>query len=93
MARFLLALLVIGAAGALGGCGYKPLVAPCSMDEGAGPRAPSAREEAPSAPSEPPVQTLYFAEPERPPAPGPFGSFGAGDDCGPLRPINSGRLR
>ena len=88
------AAMLIVAAGALGGCGYKPLVAPCGMDEGGGPRVPVGREQAtPAASEEGPIQTLYYAEPTRPIAPAPFSAIARGDDCGPLRPINSGVLR
>jgi hypothetical protein len=80
---------------ALGGCAYKPLSAPCSMDEGGGP-AKSAQVEAaptwPAAPAEHTIQALSYAAAEPARAFGPFESVGAGD-CGPLRPINSGTLR
>ena len=80
---------------ALGGCAYKPLSAPCSMDEGGGP-AKSAQVEAaptlPAAPAEHTIQALSYAGAEPARAYVPFESVGAGD-CGPLRPINSETLR
>ena len=83
------------AALALGGCAYKPLSAPCSMDEGGGP-AKSAQVEAaptwPGAPVEHTIQALSYAGAEPTRTFGPFESVGAGD-CGPLRPINSETLR
>jgi hypothetical protein len=80
---------------ALGGCAYKSLSAPCSMDEGGGPAKSAQIEEAPTLPAEPAshtIQALSYvgAEPAR--AFGPFESAG-GADCGPQRPINSGTLR
>lgn len=80
---------------ALGGCAYKPLSAPCSMDEDGGPAKSAQVEAAPSLPAEPAehtIQALSYvgAEPAR--AFGPFESVGGGD-CGPQRPINSGTLR
>ena len=79
----------------LGGCGYKPLGAPCSMEEGGGP-AQSANAEAaptlPAAPAENAVQALSYAGVEAPPVFGPFASAREAD-CGPLRPINVGALR
>ncbi len=80
---------------ALGGCAYKPLSAPCSMDEGDGPAKNAQVEAAPTLPAEPAehtIQALSYvgAEPAR--AFGPFESAGGGD-CGPQRPINSGTLR
>ena len=80
---------------ALAGCAYKPLSAPCSMDEGGGP-AKSAQIEAaatwPAAPAEHTIQALSYAGAEPAHAFGPFEAGGAGD-CGPQRPINSGTLR
>ena len=78
-------------AGSLGGCGYKPLDAPCSMNEGG---APTAVERLAPQPAAPPnaVQALSYAEPQPKLAPAPFRSDVA-SDCGPLRPINAGRLR
>ena len=38
---------------ALGGCSYKPLNAPCSMEEGGGPAQSSKLEIAPTAPAAP----------------------------------------
>ena len=77
-------------AGSLGGCGYKPLDAPCSMAEGG---TPTAMERPAIQPAAPPntVQALSYAEPDQKLAPAPFRSAPA--DCGPLRPINAGRLR
>jgi hypothetical protein len=74
----------------LGGCGYKPLDAPCSMAEGG---TPTAMERPAIQPAAPPntVQALSYAEPDQRLAPAPFRSGPA--DCGPLRPINAGRLR
>ncbi len=80
---------------ALGGCSYKPLSAPCSMEEGGGPAQSSKIEIAPTVPAAPTanaIQALSYAEPESTPAFGPFRSVRAGD-CGPLRPINAGTLR
>ena len=80
---------------ALGGCAYKPLSAPCSMDEGGGPAKSAQIEAAPSwpaAPAEHTIQALSYAGAEPARAFGPFEAGGAGD-CGPLRPINSGTLR
>lgn len=75
---------------ALSGCGYKPLDAPCSMTEGG---APAVMERGPAEPVAPQgaVQALSYAGPEPKLAPAPFRSAAA--DCGPLRPINAGRLR
>ncbi|GLI95756.1 hypothetical protein LMG27198_47480 [Methylocystis echinoides] len=79
----------------LGGCGYKPLGAPCSMEEGGGP-AQSANTEAaptlPAAPAENTVQALSYAVVEAPPVFGPFASAREAD-CGPLRPIDAGAMR
>jgi hypothetical protein len=90
----LLAVSVLAGLG-LGGCGYRPLGAPCSMEEGGGP-AQSANAEAaptlPAAPAENAVQALSYAEVEAPLVFGPFASA-RGADCGPLRPINVGALR
>jgi hypothetical protein len=80
---------------ALGGCAYKPLSAPCSMDEGGGPAKSAQIEEAPTlpaAPAEHTIQALSYAAAEPAHAFGPFEAGGAGN-CGPLRPINSGTLR
>ncbi len=80
---------------ALGGCAYRPLSAPCSMDEGGGPAKSAAVEAAPTlpgAPAEHTIQALSYAGTEPAHAFGPFEAAGAGD-CGPLRPINSGALR
>ncbi len=80
---------------ALAGCAYKPLSAPCSMDEDGGPAKSAQVEAAPSLPAEPAehtIQALSYAGAEPARAFGPFESVGAGD-CGPLRPINSGTLR
>jgi hypothetical protein len=80
---------------ATGGCSYKPLSAPCSMDEGGGP-AQTARVEAvpaqAAAPAENTVQALSYTGVEAAPAFGPFASAREGD-CGPLLPINAGTLR
>jgi hypothetical protein len=77
-------------AGALSGCGYKPLEAPCAMSEGGMPAAAEPSMPEPAAPQNA-VQALFYAEPEAARAPAPF-SFVAGD-CGPLRPINAERLK
>ena len=88
--------VVFGLAGlALGGCSYKPLSAPCSMEEGGGPAQSSKIEIAPTVPAAPTanaIQALSYAESESTPAFGRFRSVRAGD-CGPLRPINAGTLR
>ena len=88
--------VAIGLAGlALGGCSYKPLSAPCSMEEGGGPAQSSKIEIAPTVPAAltaNAIQALSYAESESTPAFGPFRSVRAGD-CGPLRPINAGTLR
>ena len=85
-------LLASGAllAGALSGCGYRPLEAPCAMSEGGMPAAAEQPMPEPPAPQNA-VQALFYAEPEVARAPAPF-SFAAGD-CGPLRPINTERLK
>jgi hypothetical protein len=83
------------AALALGSCSYKPLNAPCAMEEGGGPAQSSKLEIAPTvpaAPGETQIQALSYAGDESTPAFGPFRSTRAGD-CGPLRPINAGTLR
>ncbi len=77
-------------AAALSGCGYKPLDAPCSMSEGGGPTAMERPALQPAAPQNA-VQALSYAEPEPRQEPAPFRSGAA--DCGPLRPINAGRLK
>ncbi len=80
---------------ALGGCGYKPLDAPCSFAEGGGPAQSSKLEIAPAAPVAPvdaPIQALSYAGAQPSPTFGPFQSV-RGGDCGPLRPINAGTLR
>ena len=80
---------------ALGGCGYKPLDAPCSFAEGGGPAQSSKVEIAPAvpaAPTENAIQALSYAGAQPSPALGPFRSVRAGD-CGPLRSINAGTLR
>ena len=88
--------VAVGLAGlALGGCGYRPLNGPCSMEEGGGPPQSSKLEIAPTVPAalgDNTIQALSYAEPESTPAFGPFRSVRAGD-CGPLRPINAGTLR
>ena len=88
--------VAFGMAGlALGGCSYKPLNAPCAMEEGGGPAQSSKLEIAPTVPAAPgdtPVQALSYAGSEPTPAFGPFQSVRTGD-CGPLRPINAGTLR
>ena len=78
-------------AAALSGCGYKPLEAPCSMSEGGAPTVMERPTIDPAAPRQDAVQALFYAEPEPRRAPTPFSS--ATSDCGPLRPINAGRLR
>ena len=88
--------VILGLAGlALGGCGYRPLNAPCSMEEGGGPAQNSKVEIAPAVPATPTenaIQALSYADAQPSPALGPFRSIGAGD-CGPLSPINAGTLR
>jgi hypothetical protein len=88
--------VAVGLAGlALGGCGYKPLNAPCSMEDGGGPAQSSKLEIAPTAPVAPadaPIQALSYAGAQPSPALGPFQSV-RGGDCGPLRPINARTLR
>lgn len=79
----------------LGGCGYKPLSAPCAMDAGARPAQAAgigAPPHQPLPPTENTIQALSYAGVELPPMPGSFVRV-AKDDCGPLRPINSGGLR
>ena len=82
------------AALAIGSCSYRPLNAPCAMEEDGGPAQSSKLEIAPTvgAPGDTPVQALSYAGAEPTPAFGPFRSVRAGD-CGPLRPINAGTLR
>ncbi len=89
------AAILLFLAGALGGCSYRPLDAPCAMNDAGGPSMLPGRDEAPAASGGASVQTLYFAEPEteRPVSSGPFAAMPKSDDCGPLRPINSGALR
>jgi len=77
-------------AAALSGCGYKPLDAPCSMSEGGAPTAMERPALQPAAPQNA-VQALSYAEPEQKLIPAPF--YSVASDCGPLRPINAGRLR
>jgi len=88
--------VAVGLAGlALGGCGYRPLNGPCSMEEGGGPPQSSKLEIAPTVPAAPgdtPIQALSYAGAPPTPAVGPFRSV-RGGDCGPLRPINAGTLR
>lgn len=79
----------------LGGCGYKPLSAPCAMDEGARPAqgvGVEASPRQPLPPTENTIQALSYAGLEVAPVAGPFIRV-AKDECGPLRPINSGGLR
>jgi len=93
--KILIFLVCALAALALGSCSYKPLNAPCAMEEGGGPAQSSKLEIAPTAPAAPtenPIQALSYAGDEPTPAFGPFRSVRAGD-CGPLRPINAGTLR
>jgi hypothetical protein len=90
MRRLLLASAAL-LAGALSGCGYKPLEAPCAMSEGGMPAAAEQSMPEPAGPQQNAVQALFYAEPEAARAPAPF-SFAAGD-CGPLRPINAERLK
>jgi len=78
-------------AGALSGCGYKPLDAPCSMSEGGAPAAVERPAIEPSGPRQNAVQALSYAVPEPSRAPAPFSSTTS--DCGPLRPINAESLR
>ena len=78
-------------AGALSGCGYKPLEAPCAMSEGGMPAAAEQPMPEPAGPQQNAVQALFFAEPEAARAPAPFNSVAG--DCGPLLPINAGRLK
>ena len=88
--------VAVGLAGlALGGCGYKPLDAPCSFAESGGPTQNSKVEIAPTVPAPPTenaIQALSYAGAQPSPALGPFQSV-RGGDCGPLRPINAGTLR
>jgi hypothetical protein len=78
-------------AGALSGCGYKPLEAPCAMSEGGMPAAAEQPMPEPAGPQQNAVQALFYAEPEAARTPAPFSSVV--DDCGPLRPINAERLK
>ena len=78
-------------AGALSGCGYKPLEAPCAMSEGGMPAAAEQSMPEPAGPQQNAVQALFYAEPEAARAPAPFSSVVG--DCGPLRPINAERLK
>lgn len=78
-------------AGALSGCGYKPLEAPCAMSEGGMPAAAEQSMPEPAGPQQNAVQALFYAEPEAARAPAPFSSVAG--DCGPLRPINAERLK
>ncbi len=77
-------------AGALSGCGYKPLEAPCAMSEGGMPAAAEQPMPEPAGPQQNAVQALFYAEPEAARVPAPFSSVVG--DCGPLRPINAERL-
>jgi len=82
---------------ALSGCGYKPLNAPCAMDEGARPTQGANVEAAPTpTPHAPPgentVQALSYAGSQPPLIAGPFTRVRK-SDCGPLLPINAGALR
>jgi hypothetical protein len=77
-------------AAALSGCGYKPLDAPCSMNEGGTPTAMERQAIQPASPQNA-VQALSFAEPDQRLTPAPFRLENA--DCGPLRPISTGKLR
>jgi hypothetical protein len=78
-------------AGALSGCGYKPLEAPCAMSEGGMPAAAEQPMPEPAGPQQNAVQALFYPELEAARAPAPFSS--AAGDCGPLRPINAERLK
>jgi hypothetical protein len=78
-------------AGALSGCGYKPLEAPCAMSEGGMPAAAEQPMPEPAGPQQNAVQALFYAEPEAARAPAPLSSVVG--DCGPLRPINAERLK
>ncbi len=89
--RFLFMASAALLAGALSACGYKPLEAPCAMSEGGMPAAAEQPMPEPAGPQQNAVQALFYAEPEAAPAPAPFNS--AASDCGPLRPINAGRLK
>jgi hypothetical protein len=77
--------------GALSGCGYKPLDAPCAMSEGGMPAAAEQSMPEPAGPQQNAVQALFYTEPEAARAPPPFSSVAG--DCGPLRPINAERLK
>lgn len=90
MRRLLLASAAL-LAGALSGCGYKPLEAPCAMSEGGMPAAAEQSMPEPAGPQQNAVQALFYAEPEAARAPAPFSSVAG--DCGPLRPINAERLK
>jgi len=90
MGRLLLASTAL-LAGALSGCGYKPLEAPCAMSEGGMPAAAEQPTPEPAGPQQNAVQALFYAEPEAARAPAPFSSVVS--DCGPLRPINAERLK
>jgi len=90
MGRLLLASAAL-LAGALSGCGYKPLEAPCAMSEGGMPAAAEQPMPEPAGQQQNAVQALFYAEPEVARAPAPFSSVLG--DCGPLRPINAERLK
>jgi len=93
--KILIFLVCALAALALGSCSYKPLNAPCAMEEGGGPAESSKLEippTMPAAPGDTPIQALSYAGAEPTPAFRPSQSVRAGD-CGPLRPINAGTLR
>lgn len=86
---------VVVIAGTVGGCGYKPLDAPCAMSEGGGPSAARQWERQSTAaevPQQAAVQALSYADARPRFVPAPF-RFDTADDCGPLRPINAGTLR
>jgi predicted small lipoprotein YifL len=89
--RFLFMASAALLAGALSACGYKPLEAPCAMSEGGMPAAAEQPMPEPAGPQQNAVQALFYAEPEAARAPAPFSSVVG--DCGPLRPINAGRLK
>jgi hypothetical protein len=78
-------------AAALSSCGYKPLDAPCSMSEAGAPTAMERPTLAPATPQQNALQALSYTAPEPTRAPAPFSSTIS--DCGPLRPINTERLR
>jgi predicted small lipoprotein YifL len=90
MGRLLLASAAL-LAGALSGCGYKPLEAPCAMSEGGMPAAAEQPMPEPAGQQQSAVQALFYAEPDAGRAPAPFSSVVG--DCGPLRPINAERLK